>query len=120
MPRFSDLQTYLNYKINTNWDISLLTNISKNQYQMIPQDMNTDFGTFNEALRLTVFFEGQELDKYETYFGALSTRFNPNTKIQLELTGSAFQTFEQENFDILGEYWLYQLDNNLGLSLIHI
>ena len=114
VPRFSDLQTYLNYKINTNWDISLLTNISKNQYQMIPQDRNTDFGTFNEALRLTVFFEGQELDKYETYFGALSTRFNPNTKFQLELTGSAFQTFEQENFDILGEYWLYQLDNNLG------
>ncbi|MDC1062961.1 TonB-dependent receptor [Flavobacteriales bacterium] len=114
VPRFSDLQTYLNYKINTNWDISLLTNISKNQYQMIPQDRNTDFGTFNEALRLTVFFEGQELDKYKTYFGALSTRFNPNTKVQLELTGSAFQTFEQENFDILGEYWLYQLDNNLG------
>ena len=114
VPRFSDLQTYLKYKINTNWDISLLTNISKNQYQMIPQDRNTDFGTFNEALRLTVFFEGQELDKYETYFGALSTRFNPNTKVQLELTGSAFQTFEQENFDILGEYWLYQLDNNLG------
>ena len=114
VPRFSDLQTYLNYKINTNWDISLLTNISKNQYQMIPQDRNTDFGTFNEALRLTVFFEGQELDKYETYFGALSTKFNPNTKVQLELTGSAFQTFEQENFDILGEYWLYQLDNNLG------
>lgn len=112
--RFSDLQTYLNYKINTNWDISLLTNISKNQYQMIPQNRNTDFGTFNEALRLTVFFEGQELDKYETYFGALSTKFNPNTKVQLELTGSAFQTFEQENFDILGEYWLYQLDNNLG------
>ena len=114
VPRFSDLQTYLNYKINTNWDISLLTNISKNQYQMIPKDRNTDFGTFYEALRLTVFFEGQELDKYETYFGALSTKFNPNTKVQLELTGSAFQTFEQENFDILGEYWLYQLDNNLG------
>ena len=113
-PRFSDLQTFLNYKLNTNWDISLLTNISKNQYQMIPQDRNTDFGTFNEALRLTIFFEGQELDKYETYFGALSTKYNPNTRLQLQLTTSAFQTFEQENFDILGEYWLYQLDNNLG------
>ena len=113
-PRFSDLQTFLNYKLNTNWDISLLTNISKNQYQMIPQNRNTDFGTFNEALRLTIFFEGQELDKYETYFGALSTKYNPNTHLQLQLTTSAFQTFEQENFDILGEYWLYQLDNNLG------
>ena len=113
-PRFSDLQTFINYKLNTNWDISLLTNISSNQYQMIPQDRNTDFGTFNEALRLTIFFEGQELDKYETYFGALSTKYNPNTKLQLELTSSAFQTYEEENFDILGEYWLYQLDNNLG------
>lgn len=113
-PRFSDLQTFINYKLNTNWDISFLSNISRNQYQMIPQDRNTDFGTFNEALRLTIFFEGQELDKYQTYFGALSTKYNPNTKLKLELTASAFQTYEEENFDILGEYWLYQLDNNLG------
>ena len=42
--------------------IMLLRLQRKNQYQMIPQDRNTDFGTFNEALRLTVFFEGQELD----------------------------------------------------------
>ena len=113
-PQFSDLQTFINYKLNTNWDISFLSNLSSNQYQMIPQDRNTDFGTFNEALRLTIFFEGQELDKYQTYFGALSTKYNPNTKLQLELTSSAFQTYEEENFDILGEYWLYQLDNNLG------
>ena len=85
---------------------------------MIPQDRNTDFGTFNEALRLTVFFEGQELDKYETYFGALSTRFNPNTKVQLELTGSAFQTFEQENFDILGEYWLVFATSNFNFFIL--
>ena len=113
-PRFSDLQTYLNYKLDTDWDISFLGNISKNEYNMIPQNRDTDFGTFNEALRLTIYFEGQEVDRYETYFGALSTKYNPNTHLQLQLTTSAFQTFEQENFDILGEYWLYQLDNNLG------
>ncbi|MBT7896503.1 MAG: TonB-dependent receptor [Flavobacteriales bacterium] len=113
-PRFSDLQTYLNYKLDTDWDISFLANISKNEYNMIPQNRDTDFGTFNEALRLTIYFEGQEVDRYETYFGALSTKYNPNTHLQLQLTTSAFKTFEQENFDILGEYWLYQLDNNLG------
>ena len=113
-PRFSDLQTYLNYKLDTDWDISFLANISKNEYKMIPQNRDTDFGTFNEALRLTIYFEGQEVDRYETYFGALSTKYNPNTHLQLQLTTSAFKTFEQENFDILGEYWLYQLDNNLG------
>ena len=76
-PRFSDLQTFINYKLNTNWDISFLSNTSSNQYQMIPQDRNTDFGTFNEALRLTIFFEGQELDKYQTYFCLLYTSPSP-------------------------------------------
>ena len=113
-PKFSDFQTFINYELNTNWQISFLGNISSNEYKMVPRNRDTEFGTVNEALKLTIYFEGQEVDKYETYFGALSTIYQPNTELQLQFTSSAFQTFEQENFDILGEYWLYQLDNNLG------
>ena len=113
-PNFSDFQTYVNYKLDSDWEISFLGNISKNEYLMKPKNRQTDFGTFNEALRLTIFFEGQESDQYETFFGAFSSKYNPNTNLQLQFTTSAFKTFEQENFDILGEYWLYQLDNNLG------
>ena len=113
-PVFSDIQTFINYELNTNWKINFLGNISKNKYQMIPQNRETEFGTISEALKLKIYFEGQEIDKYETYFGALNTIFQPNTKLQLQFTSSEFKTFEQENFDILGEYWLYQLDNNLG------
>ena len=113
-PEFYDLQTFINYELNTNWQISFLGNISKNQYTMVPKNRDTDFGTINEALKLRIYFEGQEVDKYETYFGALSTTYQPNTELNLQFTTSAFQTFEQENFDILGEYWLYQLENNLG------
>ena len=113
-PEFYDLQTFINYELNTDWQISFLGNISKNQYTMVPKNRDTDFGTINEALKLKIFFEGQEVDKYETYFGALSTSYQPNTELNLQFTTSAFQTFEQENFDILGEYWLYQLENNLG------
>ncbi len=114
IPKFSDLQTFINYELNTNWQISFLGNISKNEYTMIPKNRDTEFGTLNEALKLTIFFEGKEVDKYETYFGALSTTYQPSTHLNLQFTTSAFQTFEQENFDILGEYWLYQLENNLG------
>ena len=114
IPKFSDLQTFINYELNTNWQISFLGNISKNEYTMIPENRDTEFGTLNEALKLTIYFEGQEVDKYETYFGALSTTYQPSTHLNLQFTTSAFQTFEQENFDILGEYWLYQLENNLG------
>ena len=114
IPKFSDLQTFINYELNTNWQISFLGNISKNEYTMIPENRDTEFGTLNEALKLTIFFEGKEVDKYETYFGAINTTYQPSTHLNLQFTTSAFQTFEQENFDILGEYWLYQLENNLG------
>ncbi len=113
-PKFYDLQTFINYELNSDWQISFLGNISKNEYTMVPKNRDTEFGTVNEALKLTIYFEGQEVDKYETYFGALSTTYQPSTHLNLQFTTSAFQTFEQENFDILGEYWLYQLDNNLG------
>jgi len=114
IPKFSDLQAFINYELNTDWQISFLGNISKNEYTMIPKNRDTDFGTINEALKLRIYFEGQEVDKYETFFGALSTTYQPSTELNLQFTTSAFQTFEQENFDILGEYWLYQLENNLG------
>jgi hypothetical protein len=113
-PKFSDLQAFINYELKTNWQISFLGNISKNEYTMIPKNRDTDFGTINEALKLRIYFEGQEVDKYETFFGALSTNYQPTNELNLQFTTSAFQTFEQENFDILGEYWLYQLENNLG------
>ena len=113
-PNFSDLQTYLKYQIKDNWTISFLANVSKNRYRMVPETRDTEFGNLNEALKLRIFFEGQESDKYNTYFGAFNTSFSPNLKTKINLTTSAFKTMESESFDILGEYWLYQLDNNLG------
>jgi len=113
-PNFSDLQTYLKYQIKDNWSISFLGNISENTYKMVPQNRDTEFGTLNEALKLRIFFEGQESDKYNTYFGAFNTSISPNLKTKLNFTTSAFRTIESESYDILGEYWLYQLDNNLG------
>ena len=37
-PKFSDFQTYINYKINTDWQVSILGNISRNKYQMVPKN----------------------------------------------------------------------------------
>ncbi len=63
IPKFSDLQAFINYELNTDWQISFLGNISKNEYTMIPENRDTDFGTINEALKLRIYFEGQEVDK---------------------------------------------------------
>ncbi|MDP5075412.1 MAG: TonB-dependent receptor [Flavobacteriales bacterium] len=116
-PRFNDFQTYLTYRPKTKygpWEFSFLGNYSSNRYNFIPQTRQTDVGSINEALRLTVYFEGQEISKYDTYFGAFSTRYNPNEHSQLRLTFSAFNTLESEKFDILGAYRLDELDRDLG------
>ena len=81
---------------------------------MVPENRDTEFGNLNEALKLRIYFEGQESDKYNSYFGAFNTSILPNLKTKLNFTASGFQTIESESYDILGEYWLYQLDNNLG------
>ena len=57
-------------------------NISSNEYKMVPKNRDTEFGTVNVALKLTIYFVGQEIDKYETYFGALSSSYHPNEKLQ--------------------------------------
>ena len=113
-PIFTDIQSYLKYDVSSDWDVSFLGNISNNTYQMEPKNRDTEFGTLNEALKLTIYFDGQEIDEYKTYFGALSSSYHPNDKLNLKFTTSAFRTFEEENFDLMGQYWLYQLDNSLG------
>ena len=115
-PEAIDLQTYINYKLSKKWEFNFLGNITYNKYHMVPKNRDTQFGTINEALSVRMFFEGQEIDRYQTLFGAWTTSYKPNEYTNLEFTTSTTQTWEEENFDILAEYWLYQLENNLGSS----
>jgi hypothetical protein len=55
-----------------------------------------------------VYFDGQERDKFHTYFGAFSTTYNFNRYNSLTLNLSAFKTTEREAYDISGQYWLSQ------------
>ena len=115
-PLFKDFQTYITYK-NTNypeWEFSLLNYYSQNKYEMTPQNREAKFGTVQEALQLTIYFEGKEIDNYETKLTAISSTYSPNKLLKLKFTSSFFQTKEQEFYDILGEYWLGELDNNIG------
>lgn len=113
-PRFTDVQTYLTYYLTDEWELSFLGNYSKNLYQVVPESRQTDFGTFQEALRLNVFFDGREDYDFTTKFGALSATNRPEKNIELRYTASVFQTTEQEYFDVVGAYRLGELNNNLG------
>ena len=113
-PLFMDYQGYFTYDINPELEIGLLVNYSRNRYQFVPQTRETEFGTVNEALKLTVFFEGNEIDQYETGMGAFTTTWKPRKNVNLKFIASGFQTREQETFDIEGAYRLDELERDLS------
>lgn len=113
-PRYTDVQAYLTYALSDEWELSFLGNYSRNLYRVIPESRTTDFGTFQEALRLNVFFDGQEQYDFTTRFGALKANYQPNENLLLTFYTSGFQTTEQEYFDIIGAYRLGELNRNLG------
>lgn len=113
-PTFIDVQSYWTYDLTDKWEISFLGNYASNDYKFIPTTRQTQFGSFNEALRFTVFFEGQESTTFETFFGAVSTEYKPDNNTRLKFTASAFRSLESETFDILGQYRLDELERDLG------
>ena len=113
-PSFVDVQTNINYQASAKWQWSFLGNISQNKYDYAPLTRVTKFGTIDKPMALSVFYEGQEKDKYSTYFGALKTTFKVSDIFTLKFIGSVFHTLEQEYFDILAQYRLGDVDVTIG------
>lgn len=117
-PTFIDYQTYLTYSPNKRWNIKFLGNISDNHYNFTPEDRETNFGTMENVKAFKVYFDGHEKDVFRTFFGSLgiTRKFGENTS--LSLIASAFNTREQEKYDIQGQYWLTQTETseNLGVG----
>jgi hypothetical protein len=113
-PSFFDFQTYLTFDLSTNFEIDFLGHISQNKYLFQPETRETSFGTIHEALKLKIYFEGQEVNKFTTFTGALATHYRPRKNLKLSNIVSVFNTEEEETFDILGQYYLNELDNELG------
>jgi len=110
-PDFADIQGLLTYKLNKKWDISLLTYFSLNKYKVVPTDRQTDFGTVQQTLRFTVYFDGQKVDKYNMFQSGLTLNFHPNSNTQLRFIVSGFQTIESETYDVQGQYWIGKVGN---------
>lgn len=120
-PSFFDYQTNLIYKISPKWKMSVLGNITVNRYKFTPTNRTTNFGTSTDAKQFKVYFDGQEKDRFETFFGAYTLDFKPNKATDLSLILSGFLTNELVAYDISGEYWLDQAgesgDNGVGGEL---
>ncbi len=113
-PKFTDVQTYLSYEFSEKFSLNFLGNFSLNNYNYEPISRRTRFGTVANPLELTVFYSGQEKDKYLTLFGALSTEYKVNEDFTLTTTASRYNTQEEEHFDIAAAYSLGEVDANIG------
>lgn len=113
-PLFIDGQALLHYDFTPEFSMEFLANYSRNRYLMIPENRQTQFGTVNEALRFTVFFDGKENTDFETMLGALTATYKPNPKLSLKYILSAYRSYEFETFDVQGQYYIDQLETDLS------
>ncbi|HZK93254.1 MAG TPA: TonB-dependent receptor [Prolixibacteraceae bacterium] len=109
-PSFTDVQTYLNYKFNPRFSLGFLGNYASNTFQFIPETRLTKFGTLTNPFEFLVYFDGKERDKFENYMGALAADYSPNEKLFMKFQASSFFSLEKESFDILGEYYLSDIN----------
>ena len=113
-PKFIDFQSLITYHFNKHWQLSLLAYYARNLYRVIPEDRQTDFGTVQQSLRFTVYFDGEEKDKYQTGQAGLTLTYQPNPAISLKFIVSGFQTYEAETYDVQGQYWIGQVESRKG------
>jgi hypothetical protein len=110
-PDFTDFQGLFTYKLNEKWDISLLTYLSLNRYKVVPTDRKTDFGTVQQTLRFTVYFDGQEVNRYNMFQTGLTLHYHPDTRTDLRFIVSGFGSDESETYDVQGQYWIGLVQN---------
>lgn len=113
-PNFTDVQGVMSYNINTKLEISAFGYYSRNSYKMIPETRQTDFGNIQAAHRLTIYFDGKEASNYNVGLGAITLNYSPHEDLNLKLIASTYSAVEAENYDIMGQYWIGQLETNPG------
>ncbi|MEZ7927011.1 MAG: TonB-dependent receptor plug domain-containing protein, partial [Cloacibacterium sp.] len=113
-PQYFDFQSYINYYINDKWSISFLGYWSKNDYEMIPNYKEVDFGTVQQPIKLLVGYEGKEDDSYKNMMGTASITYKPSKKLSVTLDNFAYQNREREYYTIASGYLLQTFDPVTG------
>ena len=116
-PDFADVQAYLTYDLNRDWQIGLIGNYNRSNFYFVPETRSTAFGLVNFALQLFSVFEGQERDDFTTQMGGVSLTYLPDRErnpLFVKFLASTYRSDENERIDIIGRYSLRQIETNLG------
>jgi hypothetical protein len=113
-PNFTDVQADIQFDVSEKVTLEALANYSGNVFQFIPEERVTTFGTIQTTLQLTVFYDGQEVDQYQSGMGGLSLNYRPKKNLNLKFLSSIYRDVEQETYDVTGQYFLGEVNNNFG------
>ena len=116
-PNFLDYQAFLDWRITPHLNASFIGNISRNRYNFTPSDRTTTFGTMEDVKEFKVYFGGWEHDLFRTTFGSASLNYSPNEYNQVSLIASTFSTREEETFDIMGQYWIDDVNSEENIAV---
>lgn len=112
-PAFTDVQSYSTYRFSNKFKLSFLGNLSVNNYTNEPLNRQTNFGTLQDPKALTVFYQGKEINRYATGFGAFKGNYQLNDNTALKLITSLYHTTEEEYSDVIASYQLGSVDSDL-------
>lgn len=111
---FADAQTLVSWKMAPRLKLEFLGNVALNRYNLQPESQTTEFGTATQAYQLNVGMAGAENMNYDYAMGALTFRYNIDSRRELKWIFSATGTREQELFDVEGAYQLALLDRDIS------
>jgi hypothetical protein len=109
-PIYWDAQGVFTFDVNENVEWSTIAHFSSNQYRFAPQTSETKFGTFQEAYKFKIYFDGNEDTRYTTMFGGTSVKWKVSKRTKLDFYATAFHSDENERFDIQGQYFINKLE----------
>lgn len=113
-PTFIDFQGFFTYKISEKVQLEYISNFALNKFDFVPEDRETNFGLVNFTQRFTVHYENgsAENDSYNSLMNGFSLVHKPTKKLTLRYLISSYNMTEKENFDLLGEYLLGEVETD--------
>jgi len=112
-PQSFDFQNLIYWNFSRNWLLEFFNYTSSNSYLFQPKERKSDFGTIQEAYNINIYFDGSEQNKYLNLMNAITFRHQKNA-LKLDFAFISNNLKESLNQDIMAQYWLNELDKELG------
>jgi len=107
-PSSADIQGLFTWQLNRKNILELMGTLSQTRFHLIPQSSQLTSSVFSpyyaSNLGLDIYFDGQEIDHYQTNMIGLSLTQQLRKDLRLKWMVSRFGDNEQQSYDITGAY----------------